>query len=292
MGLKIALISIVYQAWLYQMFFSSVLGRRYSRQFTNMATIMLMLALGGTGLLSIMWADTQMLQIKVIMAPIILFLYQCVVYKGTMKKKILAMLTLYGLLFVGELCVAQMVTFITKESLQMNVESRGMKLGYLLGMPIYIFLICILCAVWKRFENAEWSLFHWSQIGVCILFLLSQYIVLTEIFNYLIQGYMISVASILGITFSGIADILLFYAFQKQDKKMRVERKLQELKYLYEREELYFHEIEEHQKKMEKIRHDFKNQIAVIGYLVEKGDEESRMEAKRLAEQVRGELGR
>lgn len=291
MGKCLAIVSISYQAVIYQLFFSIVLERRYSSRITYAGTALIALLLSGIGLFAIAQNDTWMLVFKSAFSVVFFLTYVYVIYRGTVKKRMLAILTLYAALSVSEICIAQIVSFITKSALEINLESAGMKIGYILGFPIYSVVIFGLLAAWKQYHDAEWKSWQWSQLWLCVLFFLSQFIILQEIFFFVIGGGIISTINIFGLMLSGIADLILFYAFRSQDKKIKVERRLRELRYLYEREELYFQEIEERQKEMEKIRHDFKNQISVIGYLAERDDEESRKTAREMAERLQTELG-
>lgn len=66
---------------------------------------------------------------------------------------------------------------------------------------------------------------------------------------------------------------LLYYTLE-QEKKTALEQELRDIRHTMELEQSHYRAMEERREELARIRHDFNNQLAVIGRLVESGEKE------------------
>lgn len=80
--------------------------------------------------------------------------------------------------------------------------------------------------------------------------------------------------------------MLLYYTLE-QEKKADLERELRDVRHTMELEQAHYQAVEEKREELARIRHDFNNQLAVIGRLVENGErEDAGQMIRRIAEYI------
>jgi len=84
-----------------------------------------------------------------------------------------------------------------------------------------------------------------------------------------------NVMSVLGLSVSVAASIAILVYILFYDKRVAVEAELHEAKHIMELEQAEHNETKERREEMEKIRHDFNNQLASIIQLVRIGDDKT-----------------
>lgn len=79
---------------------------------------------------------------------------------------------------------------------------------------------------------------------------------------------------------------LLYYTVE-QEKKVALEQELRDVRHTMELEQSHYRAMEERREELARIRHDFNNQLAVIGRLVETGEKEDAGQMiRRMAEDI------
>lgn len=80
--------------------------------------------------------------------------------------------------------------------------------------------------------------------------------------------------------------MLLHYTFE-EEKKATLEQELRDIRHTMELEQAHYRAVEERREELARIRHDFNNQLAVIGRLVENGEkEDAGLMIRRIAEDI------
>lgn len=80
--------------------------------------------------------------------------------------------------------------------------------------------------------------------------------------------------------------MLLHYTFE-EEKKATLEQELRDIRHTMELEQAHYRAVEERREELARIRHDFNNQLAVIGRLVENGEkEDAEQMIRRMAEDI------
>lgn len=280
--------SVCYQNLLFYFFFSTILERRYSTRVSYAATIAYMaisFILRYFGMIN----ETYFYILNIFLG--FLFIpYYFIFFKASVIRRILAFSIVVIVMTAGDLCIGKIVIFLTGTAIKMKVDSFDIPFGYLLSFPIFSLCIFIALFLWRTFEEKEWGKQGWKQNWTCIIFPLSQMIMTVSIENTLMFGYTLSAINVVGFALGILADLVMIAAFEAQDRKEKLERKLYKIQYLYELEQIYFMSVEEQQKNMEKIRHDFRNQLSMISYLVEQGDLANKKLAEQLMEQLKADV--
>lgn len=92
---------------------------------------------------------------------------------------------------------------------------------------------------------------------------------------------------LLGILLSLGAQIALLFYTIEQENKVSLEENLREARYMLALEHTHYRELELRQIEMARIRHDFNNQLAAVGQLIQNGDDR---EAEHLVHSLRNAI--
>lgn len=79
--------------------------------------------------------------------------------------------------------------------------------------------------------------------------------------------------SLFGISLSLVADVAILYYLFSYSKRAVIEAELRETKRIMELEQSQYRELEQSREELEKIRHDFSNQLASITRLIRSGED-------------------
>lgn len=83
------------------------------------------------------------------------------------------------------------------------------------------------------------------------------------------------------------SDMVLLVYTASQERKTALENELKESRHIMELERAHYQAVEARREELSRIRHDFNNQLAVIGHLIHKGEEEdARQIISRLAADI------
>jgi len=81
-----------------------------------------------------------------------------------------------------------------------------------------------------------------------------------------------------GVLICFISIIALLFILLEQDKKITLQEELRETRHAMELEQSHYKEVDKRRAELSKIRHDFNNQLAAIGNLIQLGDEDTAQE--------------
>ena len=159
-------------------------------------------------------------------------------------------------------------------------EYTAMQLSiYVVTLWTIYFMIGAICVLFAR----TLSLKRFQPIYLLFLiFPLSQTVLVGEsVFGY--HNWLWIVGAVMGL----VAEVVLLFSFIGIEKKAELEKEVSELRYTMEREQAYYQTVEARQEELSRIRHDFNNQLAVIGQLIRSGEEE---DARRMIDHLSSDI--
>ena len=135
------------------------------------------------------------------------------------------------------------------------------------------------------------AVFTWRMIGTrkfqpfFLLFFILPIGQLIMVYSFLFTTW--TVWGLMGILMSLAADLVLLIYTISQEKKTELEEELRETRHTMELEQSHYRDVEQRREELQKIRHDFNNQLASIGRLIRSGEEASAQDMiHALAEEI------
>lgn len=242
-------------------FFAKVLGRKYSVKITIVATCLMWVSDCVLKLFpQYLWGINPVGVINYIMI-FTFWVYTFILFQGPTMKKILAMI-IYTTIQMGMdmtgLEIAIMITgteqLFNSELIDVAVCSSGLLLAFGTVAGIWI---------WKWFESRNWDANKYQWF--CFVFPMSQMLLLRYTMDKNISSsYKISGLVLIGLFIGIVADIYMFWLFERMNSKRIMERKVRELKQQYELEKIKYEQVKKIQEETARMRHDFQNYLLVL----------------------------
>lgn len=269
-----------HDALMVMLYYSRLLGRRYSMRTTALGAAGWCLLLCAVKLPLLYLADSFSASILMIMQCLLMFAYLHFFYCSSFAKKMLAFL-----LLVATLGTAEFVTVLIAGNL-MGTENKAIEAGseftaftLLLMRPMAILAYYSAFQIWNLLQKSTWI--RGNRQWLCVILPLSQ----TFLLWYLNEIYTMEMKIPPFCVFIGIflglgADIYMYVIFDRMQKQEEVEDEVRLQKHLLEMEQLRYEKFRESLDETSRLRHDFQNYLLTLRSLSkreesEKGDEKT-----------------
>lgn len=264
------ILSYVYELILCMFLFSRMLERRYSYQITTAGTLI------GSSSICLMkipfyfFAPSFNAGLLNLAGIGIMIIYQVVLFRAALVKRVLALVFYYVYMFSGEMVTMNITCLIFGRNEIMQLESNYTLTGVILmSLWATLFFYPVLC-LWELLLKAE----HHRRRGhlwLCVLLPLDQFLLM----EYFVQTYEAErltppVWSVGGIILGILADVYMFFLFYRENRQFQLSQELLEEQELYRREQLYYEHLKESQEETARIRHDYQNYILVLRNMIQK----------------------
>lgn len=145
----------------------------------------------------------------------------------------------------------------------------------MISLTLFIFLGFLFVSIWKMIDMQKFQPF-------LLLLLIMPVSQLMLIFTHFTPSPYI--VYILGVSIGLAGNLLLLVYVVNIGKKAEIENELRETRHAMALEQSHYRHVEERREELAKIRHDFNNQLAAIGRLLEAGEDTQRMVSSLAAE--------
>lgn len=191
---------------------------------------------------------------------------------------------LYMMIFFGSSMIKRLfVFFIYTFAVQGIMDLTGMNIaGMLIGNYAYLnkesnfTIVMIICStimitlgtlvfvwIWKNFERKDQKTFKLQWL--CMALPLSQYALIHwKALVYMKKATAFPKVVGIGLILAILADIYMFFLFEKVNRRKEAELELEHLKYQQEVEKIRYEILKSKQLEAQKLQHDLKNCILVL----------------------------
>jgi len=252
-----------YDELLFLLFFDKTLGRRYSYKATLGATALCWAVHCLLKVPVLFRAGTSYITLLNLITLAVFFVYQAVMFYGSLVKRALSMALFYVYMILMELISLKLAYLMAGEYKLMQVESNFTIFALLWMFPLLAFGFYPLLCIWDLLQRVKWN--RAGRQWLCVFLPLSQYFFL-EYFarDYSARQQAVPAISILGMALGILADCYMFLLFYRENQRIEAEKELLEEKRMYERERLYYEHLKESQQETSRIRHDYQNYILML----------------------------
>jgi hypothetical protein len=198
----------------------------------------------------------------VAVASIILYVF--LVFKNKLWQKLLILVLFIVIIFFCELIILKIMALF---GVDFDVTFSTIEMA-----AMETLMICILLGTFGFFVMV-WNKVMYKQsikknTWIYLIFPFSQFLILSSL-DQGVDLFYGNFWALLGISIGMIADLILFFILMEQSKKELLERSIEELTRQHELEDLHYRNMQLRHIEIEKIRHDFNNQLAAIHQLLE-----------------------
>ncbi|MBU5425872.1 GHKL domain-containing protein [Tissierella pigra] len=197
----------------------------------------------------------------------ILLMFISMLYKGKLLLKIILNLILIIFLVSAEVIVIAILVALTGENPQFILNNI---IYYLQGLLVSKLLVLIIVKIYEYRRNNNYSLIYQKILFSIILMPISSILVLFIITEkiFATTNTYIALLIVLTISLLIIANIFVFYLFEKQLKYESEKLKLEFFRQQIKDQKKHFEELTENQRRISIAIHDTKNQLlAILGYI-------------------------
>lgn len=194
-------------------------------------------------------------------------------FKGSRMQKLMASTMIYIVSLIAEILAVSLLSTLFYVNVEKMLEPSTFYFMFAFEYILILLFMSMIFILWKRNDN-QCSV----KSEVCFAtMMLAQFIMLVPFFmtNLEMKGR-IPKESLVGIVF-GISFGILFTAFlpimiAETSKREKMEDQLKELKQQYELGELHWRLLETKKKELQKLEHDFRNQLTTVYNLTDSGE--------------------
>ena len=261
-SLYIFMASYLISDFMYFYIFDRVLERKYPIKIMLIITTALWITDCSVKLFpQYLWGITDETGVMSILMLFTAVIYAMICFRGSFKKKLLISL-LYMLV-------------------QVAMDLLGMKIAMLISGTADLYsveflrvaIICSNCTIglgtvvtawaWLKFENHDWNIDKYQWF--CLILPFSQYgIIQYTAMRSIEQNYHVSILVACGAALSLLADIYMFWLFERINAKKRAESEMRKLSHQYELEKMKFEQLKKVQEDTAKMRHEMQNYLMTI----------------------------
>jgi len=184
-------------------------------------------------------------------------------YSGKLWKRYAIFLFFIILMTCCEAIGAALITVVYGDIKAFYTETTPMLLYAGTTLATYVLFGSVAVFAWKMIVARKFQPFF------CLFFLLPIGQLIT-IYSFMFSS--LTSIWILGVLISLIASLVLLVYTIQQEKKTALEEELRETRHAMELEQTHYQEVEQRREELAKIRHDFNNQLATIGQLIQAGE--------------------
>lgn len=258
--------SYFYTDLLYVYFYEKILGRRYSRKITFWGLTVIWMFHCCAKLFPQFFLGIEhsgFMNLLVILSDVI---YVISFFNSSITKRILAML-FYFLVQAGmDMTGMKLTSLITGSYEPFRIDSDFTLIAvscscFLITLGTYMFVW-----LWKVISERKWSFKKYQC--VCLILPFSQYAILQQTgVRYGLESKAVPAMVFMGLILSFLADIYMFWLFERLNKRNVAKEKLMKLTHQYELEQLRYEQLKETQEEAAKMRHDFQNYIITMRHM-------------------------
>lgn len=197
----------------------------------------------------------------------VLILITSLLYKGTVLLRMLVSLILLALFILSEAIATMIILILTGHSIEFI---SGHIIYYLQSIVISKLLVFTVVKIYEYKRNTSYTLVHQKILIPLVLMPISSILVIYIISEkaFVITNTYDALLIVVAISLLIIANIFIFYIFEKQLKQEQEKIKLEFFKEQLEIQKKHFKELTENQRRINKAIHDTKNQLlAILGYI-------------------------
>ncbi len=261
-SLLIFMASYLITDYLYLYIFDKVLGKKYPMRTMVIITTLLWITDCSVKLFpQYFWGVTDETGIVSMLMLLTAVVYTMICFHGSFKKKVMISL-IYMLV-------------------QVAMDLLGMKLAMLLSGTEDLYSteylrVAILCScsmiglgtvitawAWNRFEHHDWNIDKYQWF--CLILPFSQYAIIQyTAMRSIEENYHVSLLVAGGAFLSFLADIYMFWLFERINAKKRAEDEMRKMKHRYEMERVKFEQLKTTQEETAKLRHEMQNYLMMM----------------------------
>lgn len=265
------ILSFGYDTFLFMLFYLKTLQPRYSIKTTIWGTIFCWIGFSFLKVPIFFSIGMKYTGVLNVIIMIILCIYQKLLFQGTPAKRVLSMVLFAVYMYFMELVAVRVANLIVGENRLMDLESNFTLISLIIIDILLAFGYYPLLCLWNLLLKISWNSTSGRRQWLCVILPLSQYFLMEYLaITYNIRQEVIPGLSIWGFLLGVLADFYMFILFYRDNRKRKAEEALQQEQKLYEREQLYYEHLQESQKEIAGIRHDYQNYILVLRNLSQK----------------------
>ena len=260
-NMAIFMTSYLITDFLYLYFFDRVLGKKHSMKIMVLATFIVWFSDCTLKLFPQFIFGLDLSGVSSVLMILTAFIYAVTCFYGTFKRKMLAVLLYMLIQMVMDFTGLQMTILITGSNDIYNTSF--LKVGIICSCSLITLGTAIGAWAWTRFENRRWKVERYQWL--CLIFPFSQCIVLSYTgLQNLGNDSAISWMIISGVMLGFIADIYMFWLFERINKRKLAEEEMRKLQQQYEIEKMKFEQLKKMQEETAKMRHEIQNYLLTI----------------------------
>jgi len=217
--------------------------------------------------------------------PLITLTFTIVAYGGKVWKRVVLLILLTGIKGVADRIAIALIGNARTQMVDSFYIDWRTDFVFILQYSTIFLLACIVLfasLIWVS-RTIKMRRFNLSLL-LFPLFLFGMFSIIGGTVDSAFYGTWMSVV---GVAFSFISILALMFVLLGQDKKMVLEDELQEARHAMALEQAHYQEIEKRREALSKIRHDFNNQLASIGQLIQAGEGQM---AQEMISAIAGEI--
>ena len=257
----VLMIAYLYTDFLYIYYYERILGLRYSRKVTFIATFCMWVFDCTMKLFpQYLWGMDQTGIVNLIMLSSSI-LYAILFYNSSIIKRFLSTAVYMVVQVAMDLLGMQLATMIVGErelfeTIYVIAATVCSGITITLGTVVTVW-------IWKKIEEKQWEIdkYQWCSF----LLPISQYAILQHIaIKYMGKINTVSIVVATGILLGLLGDIYMFWLFERNNARKRAEEELRKLEYQYELEQVRYTVLLKKQEEISKLRHDFQNYVLTM----------------------------
>lgn len=142
----------------------------------------------------------------------------------------------------------------------------------ILVINLFMFIpFMLIIRLWNRYiNNCREAIIPWYflilPVSQCTMLIATN-------LNYSIMSAFNKLVFVLGAVTGFLADIIILYVVWRQNEAMYLEKSISQMERLREIEHIHYQSIEDRREELDKIRHDYNNQLLVLYHLLENKEE-------------------
>ena len=260
-NMAIFMTSYLITDFLYLYYFDRVLGKRYSMKIMVFATFLLWFSDCTLKLFPQFIFGLDLSGISSVLMILTSIIYAALCFYGTFKRKMLAVLLYMLIQMVMDFIGLKMTILITGSNEIYNTSF--LQVGIICSCSMITLGTVIGAWAWAHFENRRWKVerYQWC----CLILPLSQCIVLSyNGLRNLENNNVISWMIISGVMLGFLADVYMFWLFERINAKKRAESEMRKLSHQYQIEKMKFEQLKAVQEETAKMRHEMQNYLLTI----------------------------
>lgn len=260
-NLFIFIVSYLVTDFLYLYFYDRVLGKKYSIKIMILATLILWILDCTFKLFPEYLCGIDQTGISSIIMIITSFMYAFVCFYGSLKRKMLAVLMYMLLQMAMDLAGLEIAMLIT--GIKEVYNTVFLQVGVICSWSMITLGTVIGAWAWNYFEGRRWNIDRYQW--VCLILPFSQCALMqSAAMRNLGKNSMISWIIVAGVVMGLLANVYMYWLFERNNKRKAVEKEIRILQQQYEIERMKFEQLKIMQEETARMRHEMQNYLMTI----------------------------